>query len=224
MKINLYSPKTKTAGSFTLPKEMLGRVNKPLLAQAIHVYRDRQHAGNSKVKTRGEVSLTTAKWYRQKGTGRARHGAKSAPIFVGGGVAHGPKGVKRELYLPKKMKQKALASALSLKAASKKIVAAKDLSSIRKTKDAQVLFESIYKGENAKPKAKMTVAVSQTNKDFYTFVKNIKNINTISYRDLNAYKVVYGGLLVVDVDALQPAPAKSKAKEDALPKERTSKK
>src|SRR3990167_4620035 len=95
-KADTYSSKGTKQEGVNLPKALFGeKQNDKLLAQAIHVYRDRQHLGNSKVKTRGEVTATTRKWYRQKGTGRARHGAVSAPLFVGGGVAHGPKGINR---------------------------------------------------------------------------------------------------------------------------------
>ncbi len=75
----------------------------------------KQYAGRTK--TRSEINLTTAKWYRQKGTGRARHGARSAPIFVGGSKAHGPRGQRRRVKLPKKMRRKALQSALSAQVA-----------------------------------------------------------------------------------------------------------
>ncbi len=74
-------------------------------------HKRKQQAGRTK--TRSEINLTTAKWYRQKGTGRARHGARSAPIFVGGSKAHGPRGQRRKVKLPKKMRRKALQSALS---------------------------------------------------------------------------------------------------------------
>ncbi|MBI1872200.1 50S ribosomal protein L4, partial [Candidatus Collierbacteria bacterium] len=73
------------------------KVNEALLSQVIHVYRANTHQNTSKVKTRGEVNRTTKKVYRQKGTGNARHGARSAPIYVGGGVAHGPSGVSPAL-------------------------------------------------------------------------------------------------------------------------------
>lgn len=199
MKVNLYSPKLKKPGTFTLPKEFAGKVNESLLAQALHVYRDRMHPGNSKVKTRSEVNLTTAKWYKQKGTGRARHGAQSAPIFVGGGVAHGPKGVKRVLELPKKMKHSALLSAFSLKALEKNLVAAKDLSAVTKTKDANKLIDSICEGEKLK-KGRLTLALSAKNSGLYKYFKNIDNLIVARYSDLNAYKVYFGGRLVIDAD------------------------
>jgi len=78
-------------------------------------HKRKQQAGRTK--TRSEINLTTAKWYRQKGTGRARHGAQSASIFVGGNKAHGPRRQRRHVKLPKKMRRKALQSALSAQVA-----------------------------------------------------------------------------------------------------------
>jgi large subunit ribosomal protein L4 len=207
MKVNLYSTKLTKTGSFALPKEFSGEINEPLLAQAIHVYRDRQHPGNSKVQTRSAVSLTKSKWYRQKGTGRARHGSKNAPIFVGGGVAHGPKGVKRVLALPTKMKRSALLSAFALKAKNKKLAATRDLSVIKKTKDAQGLVDAIREGEKTK---KITIALAAKNKDAFQFFKNIADVKTVAYSDLNAYKVYLAGALVVDTDAFVKAKKETK--------------
>src|SRR5690554_4960009 len=84
---------TSKASSIEVSDAVFGqKANPTLLAQAVRVYLSNLRQGTSKVKTRSEVSRTRAKWYRQKGTGNARHGARSAPIFVGGGVAHGPNG------------------------------------------------------------------------------------------------------------------------------------
>ena len=104
MKIQIYSSKGNKTGTMDFPKEYLVDANMNLIAQALHVYEDRGHKGTSKVKTRSQVNASRAKIYKQKGTGGARHGDKKAPIFVGGGIAHGPHGVKRELTLPKKLK------------------------------------------------------------------------------------------------------------------------
>src|SRR3990172_4724030 len=112
--------------------------------------------------------------YRQKGTGRARHGAKSAPIFVGGGVAHGPKGIKRELSLPKKMVQKALHVSLALKAKDKKIVVVTGLKTLQKTKEAKKLINKLQLVEG-KPDKKIMIALSQANSGQRRFFKNIGN-------------------------------------------------
>jgi large subunit ribosomal protein L4 len=207
MKINLYSLKSDKTTTATLPKVFEAEVNKKLLAQALHVYRDRTHAGTSKVQTRGEVSLTTAKWFKQKGTGRARHGAKSAPIFVGGGVAHGPKGVKRVLSLPTKMRRIALASALSLKAKDNKISLLEGLDKLGKTNDAGKLVELVRSGQKAPKNARITFVVSDANAGAYQYLKNLDRVQTEKYSNINAYSVYIGGQLVFDNEIFaQPSP------------------
>jgi len=102
-KIITISAKTsKKTTPITAPKELFGEKENPtLLTQALHVYRARSHVGQVLKQTRSEVSRTKSKWYKQKGTGKARHGARTPNIFVGGGLAHGPDGLKRVLTLPK---------------------------------------------------------------------------------------------------------------------------
>lgn len=101
-------------GDIAVPDELLGLpMNEALLQQAVMITDRRRKRRCGKTKTRSEVRLTSAKWYRQKGLGRARHGARSAPIFVGGGVAHGPRGAEPRAKMPKRMRKKALFIALS---------------------------------------------------------------------------------------------------------------
>ncbi|MEK7154564.1 MAG: 50S ribosomal protein L4 [Patescibacteria group bacterium] len=108
----------------TLPKEIFGVEVKPqLLAQAVRVWLSNQRKAFAKTKTRAEVAKTTAKMYKQKGTGRARHGSYAAPIFVGGGIAHGPSGEQNyKLSLSSKMRKLALLGALSTKASAHEIM------------------------------------------------------------------------------------------------------
>mgnify|MGYP001614747248 FL=1 len=135
----------KKGENLTLPKNFsLDSVNLDVLAQAIHVYRDRSHAGLSYAKTRSEVNRTTKKVYAQKGTGGARHGARSAPIFVGGGTTHGPKGIKRELKLSQAIAQRALDIALTVKAREGKVVVVDGLSTVKKTSEV-VKFVNLVK-------------------------------------------------------------------------------
>ncbi len=108
----------KVVGRTTLPTKLFAaKINAPLLAQAVRVRLANQRMGNASTKTRGEVEGSTRKIYRQKGTGRARHGAIRAPIFVGGGVVFGPKPRDYSLKLSKGMRRSALASALTSKLA-----------------------------------------------------------------------------------------------------------
>jgi large subunit ribosomal protein L4 len=88
-------------------------LNPDLIHQALHVLEIKRHSGSHRVLERSEVDMTKAKWFRQKGLGRARHGSRAAAQFVGGYKTHGPAGVKRTARLPKKMIRKALLSALS---------------------------------------------------------------------------------------------------------------
>src|SRR5207248_616028 len=98
----------KASGKVSLPKEIFAEtVNKKLLAQAVRVYLANKRQGNASTKTRGEVEGSTRKIYRQKGTGNARHGSIRAPIFVKGGIVHGPRPRDFSLGLSKKMRRKA---------------------------------------------------------------------------------------------------------------------
>jgi large subunit ribosomal protein L4 len=96
--------------------------NVSVMHQALVRQMANRRLGTHKTKTRSEVSRSKAKWYRQKGTGRARHGSRNAPIFVGGGIAHGPQPRSYTQRMPRKMHQLALRSALSAKAAAQRIV------------------------------------------------------------------------------------------------------
>lgn len=110
------------AGERALPKEFLLRqVNTALLAQYMRVYQANRRKGTASTKTRGEVVGSTKKIYRQKGTGKARHGDIKAPIFVGGGVVGGPKPKEYELKMNKKQKKQSLREAFSLKLKEKNV-------------------------------------------------------------------------------------------------------
>jgi len=197
LKIDTYSPKGTKLTPTTLPKEYEAKENLPLLAQALRVYEDRGHFGLAKAKTRAEVNRTTKKWYRQKGTGGARHGAKSAPIFVGGGVAHGPRPIKRELTLPKKMARQAFSVALTIRVKEGKVWGVKGLEALKKTKDIKGLVEKIGK------KQKFTVALSEKNLPARRYLRNLKNADILPFRSLNAYKVYFAGILVLDKDVFE---------------------
>ncbi len=96
--------------------------NGPVMHQALLRQLANRRLGTHDTKTRGEVNRTKAKWFRQKGTGRARHGSRNAPIFVGGGISHGPTPRSYTQHMPRKMRRLALRSALSAKAAQARII------------------------------------------------------------------------------------------------------
>lgn len=104
----------KLASLKAADKVFKAKINPVLMAQAVRVYLSNQRQASAQSKSRNEVSVTHAKVWRQKGTGRARHGSRNAPIFVGGAKAHGPSGRQNyALKLSKKQKQASLHSALS---------------------------------------------------------------------------------------------------------------
>lgn len=198
-KLNTYTSKGTKGTSVNFPKNWEEKENMVLLAQAIRVYEARCHPGLSKTKTRGEVKASTRKIYRQKGTGGARHGARSAPIFVGGGKAHGPKGVVRELNLPKKMRQKALKVALSIKASEARLIVVNSISTIKKTKEAAKLLKKIISSEKEVGKnARFLFVLSEKNKSVRLALRNIENVETISFKDLNVHRVYLGGVVILD--------------------------
>ena len=189
----MYNVRGAKNGSLALPKEVFGvKINQPLMAQAVRVYLANQRQGNASTKSRGDISLTTAKWYRQKGTGRARHGAKSAPIFVGGGVAHGPKPKDYSLNLPQKMKKAALYSALSLKAKDGEIKILSGLSKITpKSKEMFALIQKVT--EDKEYKAKVLLVTSANPKELesvYRAGRNLKNMEILNAKLLNTYEVL----------------------------------
>src|SRR3990167_4989258 len=205
VKLDVYSAKGIKKGSTNLPERFVEKENLPLLAQAIRVYEARLHPGLAKVKTRGEVIASTRKIYRQKGTGGARHGAKSAPIFVGGGVAHGPKGLKRSLSLPARMRKIALGAALTMAAKEGKLLVVDALSDFKKTKEIAALLKKIGG-------SRFTLVLSDQNLQLQKLARNISNINIIPFRGLNAHGGYLGGTIILDKEALSPKQVEIKEK------------
>ncbi|MEK7526532.1 MAG: 50S ribosomal protein L4 [Patescibacteria group bacterium] len=189
LKIDVYTLKAKkNTTQITLPKHMEGDANPTLLSQAVHVYRDRMHTGLTKSKTRSEVNRTTKKVYKQKGTGGARHGSRRAPIYVGGGTAHGPKLESRVKSLSQKMRIKALAAAIEVKVKAGEVLAIEGISTIKKTKDAAKLSNF----------GRKTLVLSDKNMAVARSLKNLKDTKIVLLKDLNAYNVLMGGKLVFD--------------------------
>lgn len=199
-KIDIYTLNGSKSGQMELPKEIFAaKINKPLMVQAVRVYLSNQRKAKAKIKTRGEVSLTTAKWFKQKGTGRARHGARSAPIFVGGGVAHGPSGEQNyKLKLPKKMKKQALFSALTSKFKADEILVIKDLGKIEpKTKKMKAVLEKIAKD------VKSTIILPKKIENVSRAARNLKGVNLNQINELNTYEVLNGGKLIFMKEAIE---------------------
>lgn len=199
LKARVYSLKGTKLEDFSLPKEFGAKQNLALLAQAVRVYEERSHVGLAKTKTRTEVNRTTKKIYKQKGTGGARHGARSAPIYVGGGTAHGPKPIRRVLTLPKKMTKLALSQALSSKLSQKQVIVVSGIDKLAKTAEAKDFLKKVSKGEDIKSK-KFTFILSEENTPVKRYLKNLDGVKVDIYKDLNVFNVLFGGVLIFDND------------------------
>ncbi len=189
----------KAAGKIALPGEIFGaKVNPTLMAQAVRVYLFSQRRGMSSTKTRGEVNGTTKKIYRQKGTGRARHGAAKAPLFVGGGITFGPKPRDFSLELPKKMKRGALFSALTQKLNDKQMVVFDSKSLTGKTKEMSAFVKAAEIGTK-----KMTVVIDSDSALVRRSAGNLKKTSVVRAEDLNAYTVLNGGTILFVKDSIE---------------------
>ncbi len=189
---------TGTTKSTTVSDVVFGdKVNAVLLAQAVRVYRARARQGTSKTKTRAEVARTKKKWFKQKGTGNARHGARTPNIFVGGGVSHGPNGMQNwSLDLPQSMKHGALTSALSANAANTFV--AEELMSLKKNPEIRKTVQNIQ-GKDLKVLIIVPVLVE-------TLVKAVRNMHrvilTTSAR-VNALEVTQADKIIITPEAIE---------------------
>ncbi len=187
-------------GTFSLPALIFNvMASASLLAQYVRVYLSNQRQGTHKTKTRGEVSGSTKKIYRQKGTGRARHGAKMAPIFVGGGIAHGPSVRTHALSLNKKQRQKALLRGLTLKAEANSVIVLEGISTFKgKTKE----MTSLLKTMNLQPRKTLVIYAPDQAELFQKLMSNMKDARTSQDRLMNAYDVLRAEVLVFTHEAM----------------------
>ena len=193
-----YSLLGKESGSLDLPKEFFGQiVNKNLLAKALRVYMTNQKTFTASSKTRGQVRGTTRKMYSQKGTGRARHGAATAPIFVGGGIAFGPTPRVVRLSMSQGMRKAALTAALSTKALEGKVVAVSGLDKASgKTKE----IVKALQGMNVKSALFLT---AERMDNVVRAVKNIEKVDVLPINLSNAYEVIRHDTLVLTKEAVE---------------------
>ena len=192
----------KTKGRVQLPTELFAaKVNKQLLAQAVRVYLANQRQGTASPKPRGEVEGSTRKIYRQKGTGRARHGAIRAPIFVGGGIVFGPKPRDYSLKMPQKMRRRALAAALTSVYQDGHLTVVDGLSELEpKTKHFAAFFRTI----GAPGRGKTLVVVPTPATDVVRGVRNLSSVDVLPAQNLNAYAILSHHQTILMKEAIKP--------------------
>ena len=182
----VYDTNGRRQGSFNLPNEFFGqKVNESLLTQALHVYFENQSKHTASTKTRSETRGGGAKPWRQKGTGRARAGSKRSPLWVGGGITHGPKYRDTHLNFPKKMKHKALISALSSKANSNSV---KVITNIEKIEPKTKVIANLLKKLNLK--GSNLFVVSDKNPSVKLAARNLQRTSVDTSVNLNALEII----------------------------------
>jgi large subunit ribosomal protein L4 len=196
----VFDLKGKKTGSTKLPVELFGgKINEQLMAQYVRIYLTNQRQGTASTKTRAEVRGSRRKVWRQKGTGRARHGSITGPIFVGGGIVNGPKPRNFEMKMPKKMKLQALVSALTEKNNEKQIFVINGKLS-GKTKEFAAALKSILGSEKKNPS--VLFVRNKDDKNAYMASRNIKKVETLEGSNINTFEVIKNNAIVFSKDAI----------------------
>lgn len=212
MKIDVVKLDAGKAGSIELDDAIFGieEIRSDILQRAVKWQLSRRQAGTHKTKERGEINRTKKKAYRQKGTGGARHGARSAPIFVGGGVAHGPRVRSHATDLPKKVRALALKHALSSKAGAKQIVVLDEARlDAPKTKDLTEKLGKLGLG-NA-----LVIDGDTLDENFARAARNVPLLDVLPAQGLNVYDVLRRDTLVLTKAAVEKINERFTAQEAA---------
>ena len=205
MKLDVIKLDGGKAGSIDLNEALFGlepRVD--ILHRVVRWQRNNAQAGTHKVKTRSEVSYSTKKIYRQKGTGGARHGARSAPIFRGGGVYKGPTPRSHGHDLPKKVRALGLKHALSAKAKAGELVVIDAAVSDGKT---SALAKAVA---NLGWKRALIIDGPAVNENFAQAARNIEGLDILPTMGANVFDILKRDTLVITKAGLEALEARLK--------------
>lgn len=187
------------SGQIDLKPEIFGLEKRPDILQRVVTWQlAKRRAGTHAVKFRSDVNLRKQKWYRQKGTGGARHGAKSANIFVGGGRAFGPIPRDHGFKLQKKVRTLGLKTALSAKAADKKLIVL-DSAELKdgKTKTLAKKLEKLGLS------SALFIDGAEINGGFKKALKNLPNMDVLPTQGINVYDILRRDVLVLTKAAVK---------------------
>ena len=206
MKSKVITLENKAAGEIDLAEEVFGApMRKDILARMVNYQLAKRRAGTASTKERSDIRGTTAKPFRQKGTGRARQGSRKAPNLRGGGVAFGPHPRDFGHKLTKKVRRMAMRTALSAKQAEGKLVILKDAS--LKSPKTRELSEKLAKlgWDNV-----LVVAGAEVDANFSRAVANIPNVDVLPTQGANVYDILRREHLVLTTDAVEALEARLK--------------
>ncbi len=205
MKLDVINLDAKKAGSVELNDAVFGieDVRPDILQRMVRYQLAKRQAGTHKTQTRSEVNKTKTRFGRQKGGGGARHGSRNAPIFVGGGVAHGPKVRSHAHDLTKKFRALALKHALSAKVKDSSLIVLEEAAvSEVKTKALRAQFEALGL-KNA-----LVIGGESLDDNFAKAARNIPNIDVLPFAGLNVYDVMRRHTLVLTKEAVDAVHAR----------------
>jgi large subunit ribosomal protein L4 len=199
MIVPMYNTGGEKVGEVELRAEIFeAPVNVALMQQALVRQLTNARLGTHKTKTRGEINRTKAKWYRQKGTGRARHGSRSPNLFVGGGVSHGPVPRDYRQRMPRKMRRAALRSALSAKAGEGQIVVLDELRiEAPKTKAMTTVLENLGLGTS------VLILLPERDEAVEKSAHNLPQVTTLRAGYLNVRDLLQHDHILMPQGALQ---------------------
>ena len=209
MKVDTYNIKGEKAGTTELPERIFGVVWKPALVKQVY---DGEMANRRKpwahTKTRGEVRGGGRKPWRQKGTGRARHGSTRSPLWSGGGVTHGPRNERNyAVKINKKMRRGALLSLLSRKLKDKELIVLDEFKiSHPKTKEAFSIFKQFRSAEgiyNIGAKGGKSLVAIPNSKLLKRIVRNLPYVSYTEPRNLNVVELLNNKYLVMDRSSIE---------------------
>ena len=187
MKIDKLDLNGKKVSIEVLDKVFSAKINKKLISNVLYKTNANFKGRHAKTKQQNEVAGPTSKIYAQKGTGNARHASRKAPIFVGGGVAHGPKGELsyKKRKLNKSEKKNSIASLISEKNQNKNLLVFNDFSSeIKKTKEMNLIIKKFEISNSL-------MILDKSSKDkIEKSVRNIPNIKVTDVNHFSAFDVV----------------------------------
>ena len=186
MKLDKISLDGKKTSIEVMDKIFSSKVNEKLISKAIYKTNANYKGRKSKTKQKNEITGSTSKIYAQKGTGNARHASRKAPIFVGGGVAHGPKGAVYKIKkINKKVRRLALAHTLAKKNSDKNLFVLSDVKKeIKKTKE----FNNFLKKNNLLNL--VIISDIETIKNINKSARNIKDLKIINDAGANIYDMM----------------------------------
>ncbi|UWQ91185.1 50S ribosomal protein L4 [Aliisedimentitalea scapharcae] len=205
MKLDVINLDGSKAGDIELNADLFGlEPRADILHRVVRWQRNNAQAGTHKVKTRSEVKYSTKKIYRQKGTGGARHGARSAPIFRGGGVYKGPVVRSHGHELTKKFRKLGLRHALSAKMAAGELVVIENAAAEGKT---AALAKQVA---NLGWKRALVIDGAAVNEGFLNASRNIEGLDILPTMGANVYDILKRDTLVITKAGIEALEARLK--------------